>query len=112
MNKYCYKCGSEIDEDAEICIKCGVRQPLVSTNKSYNRKDRLTAGLLGLLLGGLGIHKFYLGEDGLGVLYLLISIFGVVLFFIPNIILGIVILIESIVLLTMSDEEFDSKYNL
>lgn len=36
----------------------------------YGRKNRVTAGVLGILLGGLGVHKFYLGQIGWGILYL------------------------------------------
>lgn len=34
-------------------------------------KSKIAAGLLGIFLGGLGIHKFYMGKVGMGVLYLL-----------------------------------------
>lgn len=67
-----------------------------------NRSDKTTAGILALLLGGLGVHKFYLGRHGQGILYLLFcwtwipAVFG---------------LIEGILYLTMSPQEFDYKYN-
>jgi TM2 domain-containing membrane protein YozV len=64
-------------------------------------KNRAVAVLLALLLGGLGIHKFYLGKVGWGVLYLLFC-----WTFIPSIV-GIV---EGIIYLLMSNEEFDRKY--
>jgi len=116
-HKYCYKCGGKIDKEAEICTKCGVRQPLVVTSKSRsNKKDRLTAGLLGLFLGGWGVHHFYLGNNNRGLLYLLVNTVGFfftwMLFWIPNLIVAVVVIVESIVLLTMSDEEFNSKYQV
>lgn len=37
------------------------------------KKNKTTAGLLALFLGGLGVHKFYLGQTLAGVLYLLFS---------------------------------------
>jgi len=37
-------------------------------------KSRIAAGILGILLGGLGIHNFYLGYTGRGIAQLLISI--------------------------------------
>jgi TM2 domain-containing membrane protein YozV len=64
-------------------------------------KDRNTAGILGLLLGGIGVHKFYLGQTGLGILYLL---------FFWTMIPAIAGFIEGIILLTMSDEAFAQKY--
>ena len=65
-------------------------------------KSKLTAGLLALLLGDLGLHKFYLGQTKTGVIYLLFS-----WTFIP----ALISLIDGISLLTMSDEDFDKKYN-
>ena len=37
-------------------------------------KSRLTAGLLGIFLGGLGVHRFYLGYTSIGVLQILVTI--------------------------------------
>lgn len=37
---------------------------------SWPVKSKITAGILAILLGGLGIHKFYLGKTGMGILYL------------------------------------------
>ena len=62
---------------------------------------RLTAGILAILLGGLGVHKFYLGKMGLGVLYLCFT-----WTFIP----WVVGIIEGIIYLTKTDEEFEAKY--
>ena len=64
-------------------------------------KSKLAAALFAILLGGLGVHKFYLGRIGWGVVY-------IVFFwtFIPTI-LGF---IEGIIYLTMSDEAFATKY--
>ena len=36
-------------------------------------KNKVTAGLFGILLGGFGAHKFYLGNVGLGIVYLPVS---------------------------------------
>ncbi len=95
--KFCVNCGAEIDINAEICPKCGVRQPFIKKGK----KDKIVAGILALVLGGLGIHKFYLGKIGQGILYLLFFWTGI-----P----GIIALVEGIIYLTMSDEDFAEKY--
>ncbi len=68
----------------------------------YRQKDKVVAGLLALFLGGLGIHKFYLGQAGWGILYLLFF-----WTFIPAIIAGI----EGIIYLVQSDQSFDYQYN-
>ncbi len=97
--QFCYACGSPIDLRAELCPKCGVRQrPVESSGKS---KNRVTAAILALLLGGIGIHHFYLGNTLLGVIYLLFC-----WTFIP----GIIALVEGIFLLCMSDATFDKRY--
>lgn len=64
-------------------------------------KSKITAVLLALFLGGIGAHKFYLGSIGLGILYLLFFWTGIPL---------IIALIEGIVYLRMSEEEFRAKY--
>ena len=95
---FCHACGSQIDSRAEICPKCGVRQ---RSAVSTTGRNRTTAALFALLLGGLGAHKFYLGQSGLGVLYLLFC-----WTFVP----AVVALIEGIMLLSMSDQDFAVKY--
>lgn len=65
-------------------------------------KDKNVAGILALFLGGLGVHKFYLGQTGMGILYIL---------FCWTWIPVIVSLIEGIVFLASSKEAFDAKYN-
>lgn len=65
-------------------------------------KDRLTAGVLALVLGGLGVHKFYLGRTGQGILYLL---------FFWTFIPAIIGFIEGILYLVMEQSAFDAKYN-
>jgi TM2 domain-containing membrane protein YozV len=65
-------------------------------------KDKTTAGVLALLLGGFGAHKFYLGQTGTGVAYLL---------FCWTLIPGIIAIIEGISYLTMSQGIFDARYN-
>ncbi len=97
--QYCSSCGEVIKEDAEICPECGVRQKSSST--SPGDKDRTTAGILGILLGGIGAHKFYLGDTGLGILYLCFFWTGI-----P----ALIGFIEGIIYLTKSDEEFQAQY--
>ena len=73
-------------------------------------KNKVVAGILALFLGGLGIHKFYLGYTAPGVIMLIGTLFGFVLLFIPNLIIGIICLVEAIIYLIKSDEEFHNTY--
>ena len=65
-------------------------------------KSRTTAGILALILGGLGVHKFYLGKWGLGLLYLLFC-----WTYIPS----VIAFVEGIMYLVSSDENFAKKHD-
>ncbi len=100
--KSCRACHQPIHPEAEICPHCGVRQTLPPTPApKVGTKSRTTAGILGILLGGLGIHKFYLGQGGVGLLYLI---------FCWTYIPGIIGFIEGISYFMMSDQQFAEKY--
>jgi len=77
-------------------------------------KNKVAAGLLAIFLGGLGIHKFYLGYTGPGLVYLLVNTIGwvvtIFLLGLPNMALGIMALVEGIIYLTKTDEEFEQTY--
>jgi TM2 domain-containing membrane protein YozV len=70
-------------------------------------EKKIAAGICGILLGALGIHKFILGYTAQGVIMLLVSVlsFGFLAWAI-----GIIGLIEGIIYLTKSDEEFVATY--
>ena len=107
--KHCYACASILDARAELCPRCGVRQPPIPTMAPAPQmalvprtsKNRTTAGVFALLLGGLGVHKFYLGQVGLGILYLV---------FCWTMIPSLIAFVEGIILLTMSEDAFAQKY--
>jgi TM2 domain-containing membrane protein YozV/RNA polymerase subunit RPABC4/transcription elongation factor Spt4 len=107
--KYCHNCGSTTGPTQVICTKCGValaRQTLATGTKS-----KVAAGLLGIFLSWLGIHKFYLGYTKEGVIMLLVSILGgVVTCGAATGVMSIIGLIEGIIYLTKSDEEFERLY--
>ena len=67
----------------------------------YAQKSKIVAGLLGLILGGLGVHNFYLGYTGKAVAQLLLTLIGWIILIGP-IISGIWALIESVLILCSS----------
>ncbi len=93
--KYCKFCGNKVAADAVVCIHCGRQieelkyasanaQPIiinnsnVNTNTNYNgymnagkQRSKWVALFLCFFFGALGIHKFYEGKIGMGILYLL-----------------------------------------
>ncbi|MHA1718920.1 MAG: NINE protein [Promethearchaeota archaeon] len=122
--KFCSFCGSELiqqptpapqqnfnmnmNQNRDQMGNQGYNQPPPQQTMSQppyrpipSTKDRVTAGILAIILGGLGIHKFYLNNIGMGILYLCFSCTGI-----PEII-G---LIEGIIYLTENDEEFYVKH--
>ena len=75
-----------------------------------SEKNKLVAGLLGIFLGGLGIHKFYLGYTKEAVIMLVVWLAGLILCGIPSCIMGVIGLVEGIIYLIKSDEEFKATY--
>ncbi|BBG30716.1 MULTISPECIES: TM2 domain-containing protein [Zymobacter] len=95
---YCQGCGKEMHESAQACPSCGAP----STGATTGGKSKVVAGILAIFLGAFGIHRFYLGNIGLGILYLLFFWTGI-----P----GIVAFIEGLVFLCGDEQKFNAKYN-
>lgn len=95
--KFCQHCGSRIPRAAVICTSCGCQVQAMQTNTpniivnnnnanvnqnmntAYGKqKDKWVAFILCFFFGYLGVHKFYEGRIGSGILYLLTGgIFGI-----------------------------------
>ena len=73
-------------------------QPVASSGK-----DKVAAGVLALLLGSFGVQYFYLGKVGGGFLTILLSLVTCGLW-------GAITFVQGILMLTMTQEEFDRKY--
>lgn len=87
----CPECSREFSDTAQSCPNCGFR------SGKFAGKSKGIALLLAIFLGGFGIHRFYLGQSGAGILYLLFF-WTLIPFFLS--------LIDIIGLLTKSKDEF------
>ena len=121
----CNSCGTENTGLENFCRNCGTSladpfqnhqnqqmQPPVGTGAQIPGADKkLVSGICGILLGAFGIHKFILGYQNEGIIMLIVSLVGgVLLCGIPTIVISIIGLVEGIIYLTKSDEEFVHTY--
>jgi len=82
-------------------------------NISNQSSKRVVAGILAIILGSLGIHKFILGYTKEGIIILLITfVVGLFTCFLSTWAIGIITLIEGIIYLTKSDEAFIQTYQI
>ena len=120
MTRYCTKCGAINDDTAQFCVTCqspltpvAGYQPMQSVNQTpsggltnwqaLGADKKIVAGICGILVGGFGVHKFILGYTTEGIIQLVITLLTCG----AGSIIGI---IEGIIYLTKSDEEFVRTY--
>lgn len=107
---FCKYCGKE--SETEVCEECKKNKSegtveveatrvenTNSSNSTAKPKSKIAAGLLGIFLGSLGIHNFYLGYTGKAIAQLLISLLSCGFLAVVSSIWG---LIEGILILTGS----------
>ena len=80
-----------------------VQQQQTAINPAWPVKSKVAAGILAIFFGGLGVHKFYLGKVGMGILYLC---------FCWTYIPALVGFIEGIIYLCSNDENFQLKHHV
>jgi TM2 domain-containing membrane protein YozV len=120
---FCANCAARVNSPAQVmCTGCGAA---IAGSPGYapaaapygaGSKSKTTAGILAILLGGIGIHKFYLGRTNPGII--MAVVFGVcfcasfvfVLPFFVCMALSTVGLIEGIIMLGKSDAQFQQEY--
>lgn len=125
MSNFCQQCGNPVQPGDTVCSLCGAAIPVgepyqqPQPNQQYQQpgyqppyqgviddrpsKSKIAAGIFGILLGSFGVHKFYMGKIGMGILYVLFAWTGI-----P----GLVGLVEGILYLCTPDDEFERKYNV
>ena len=105
MAKFCPKCGTELKEGENFCSNCGNASETTNNSEQVNTtitavkpegKSKMAAGLLGIFLGGWGIHNFYLGYTGKGIAQIFVTLFTCGIGAIWGLIEGILILTGSI----------------
>lgn len=89
--------GQQVDFESEEKMA----KSIILIPSLLEERSRIAAALFALFLGGFGVHKFYLGQTGLGIIYLL---------FFWTLIPAIAAFIEFIILLTMSEQRFQEKF--
>lgn len=121
---FCTSCGTQVADDAAFCPQCGARPgattPGAGTPPEYNAgpgpvphmptpipvagapKSKLIAGILGIVLGSFGIHRFYLGFTTIGIIQLVLGLGGILTCGITTIASAIWGLVEGIMILTGS----------
>ena len=136
MAVFCTKCGTQNEDFAQLCSQCYATLPLIGTRAATQQTDyappyepayqpiqppaamyaqppaqdwqragadkKIIVGICAILLGGFGVHKFILGYTSEGIIQLLLGLLcGIG---------GIIGIIEGIIYLTKSDEEFVRTY--
>ncbi len=83
-----------------------------SAKEAFTSDDnkKVLAGILAILLGWLGVHKFVLGYQKEGIIMAAVGVIGCFLCGIPTVVVSIIGLVEGIMYLTKSDEEFYNTY--
>ena len=109
-SNFCHGCGKQLHPNAAACPQCGAVQtnefcsPFITADSQHtSTKSRITAGVLALLLGGLGFHKTYLGAYGTALICLALCWTGVPM---------LVSLVEGARYLTLTDADFKAKASL
>ncbi|WP_142784801.1 TM2 domain-containing protein [Changchengzhania lutea] len=81
-------------------------------DKSKGENKKVLAGVLGIVLGYFGIHKFVLGYNKEGIILLVLGLLGFVTCGITSGIAWVIGFVEGIIYLTKTDEEFYTTYQV
>lgn len=120
MARFCPTCGTQNQDMAQFCQNCQNQLQPTGYPPSYNSgyppprqyreqgaDKKIAAGICGILLGALGVHKFILGYNTEGIIMLLASVLTCG---IGAMVTGVIGIVGGIIYLTKSDEEFVQMY--
>ena len=107
---YCNKCGAQLPDGAQYCNVCGnmvqkssapkeetyVFQGTVTQESQMSKRSKMAAGLLGIFVGGFGVHNFYLGNTGRGIAQIALTLCSCGIASLWGFIEGILILCDRI----------------
>lgn len=105
--KFCSECGNLINAKAVICPRCGCEQAAPKAQSVQvdgffsGQRKKAPAAVLALIGGGIGIHKFYLGQPVMGLIYALAC-----WTFFP----AVIAIIEAMNFFTMSESLFQTRH--
>ncbi len=88
----------------------GPQSPPPQAHTKEMTDKKLIAGILGIVLGAFGVHKFYLGYQKEGIIMLVVGLIGLLLCGIPTSAVAIVGIVEGVLYLTKTDDEFVRTY--
>lgn len=96
---FCQNCGKEVSNQAQSCPNCGHPMKNQAPAGDASSRSRTVALLLCLFVGFLGVHRFYVGKVGTGILCMF-SLGG----------LGILVLIDLIMIIAGSFTDKQGKF--
>ncbi|AUC82693.1 NINE protein [Lacinutrix sp. Bg11-31] len=103
---------SEFADDAKETISDFTDSAKEAFTGATGENKKVLAGVLGILLGAFGVHKFILGYTKEGIIMAVVGVLGFFLCGIPTMIVSVVGLVEGIMYITKTDEEFYNTYQV
>lgn len=100
---YCSNCGEKVPATEQYCPKCGTKLNVPGTCSSPIENDKIVTALLAIILGGLGIHYFYLGKTKAGIITIILSLVTCGIW-------SFIMFIQGVLMLVMPDDRFRDKY--
>ena len=103
---------NEFSEEAKKSAKEFSESANETFDKATGENKKLLAGIIAILLGWIGIHKFILGYNKEGIILLVLGLLGFFTCGITSGISGVIGLVEGIIYLTKTDEDFYNTYQI